>query len=160
MAITARKVRVDVRRLDAPFLTNDGGYWFEQRISWKDPLIQIANTTVNYDITGFPASAVIVGAFFRATQNWTGGLVSAATWSAGTTASPAAYIAATSTFTGAPVVKTGATQVPGTFVNASSPLAAGTIRTQLLLTGANGTALTAGYIDFYFQLQFFALRAT
>jgi hypothetical protein len=155
----ANKVKVNPRYAEKDWDTDDAGQWYEQRLSWKDPIFQVAATTINYDITGFPAGAVIVGAFFRATQNWAGGTLASATFSAGTTGAPTAYIAATSVFTGAPIVKTGTTLVPGTFVNAASPLLAGTIRTQLILS-ANGTNLTTGYIDFYFWLQFFKLRAT
>jgi len=160
MPPVARKIVVDPRYAERDWVSNDAGQWFEQRLNWNDPIFQVAATTINYDITGFPAGVVIVGAFFRSTANWTGGAISAATFSAGTTGSVAAYIAATSVFTGAPQVKPGVTLVPGTFVNAASPLLAGTIRTQLILTGANGNALTAGRIDFYFWLQGFKLRAT
>lgn len=153
------KIKVDPRYPERDWVTNDAGQWMEQRLSWKDPIFQVAATTINYDLTGIPGGTVIFGAFFRSTANWTGGSLASATFSAGTTASPAAYIAATSVFTGAPQVKTGVQIVPGTFVNATSPLAAGTIRTQLILS-ANGTNLTSGYIDFYFWLQTFKLRAT
>jgi hypothetical protein len=155
-----RKIIVNSRRPES-WEQDTAGYWYEQRISFKDPLIQLAATTVNYDITGIPGGVTILGGWFRWTANWTGGAIATATWSAGTTATPTAYVAAQSVFTGAPGVKPGAAlQVPGTFVNAAAPLSSGTIRCQLIVTGANANALTTGYVDFYFWLQTFKLRAT
>lgn len=156
----ARKIVVDPRYPEKQWQTNDAGQWFQQRLNWKDPIFQVAATTINYDITGFPAGTAIVGAFLRNGVNWTGGAIATATLSLGTTASPATYIAATSVFSGSPkTVQQAATMLTGTFINAANPLSAGTIRAQLILTGANGSALLTGWCDVFIGIQAFKLTA-
>jgi hypothetical protein len=152
MALT-RRIIVDGRRPEEKLLQNGADLWLQQRINWKDPLAQIASTTVNFDIAGFPAGTLILGAFIRNITNWTGGAISAATLSLGTTASPAAYVAAVTVFA-ASAGKTlpGTTLVPGTFVNAATPLVGGTVRAQLLLTTANGNALLTGSADIFINV--------
>jgi hypothetical protein len=126
---------------------NDPGFWIQERVHYRD--FNVAATTINYDLTGWQSTALVIQAFIRANVNWLGGAIATATMSLGTTASPAAYVAAVSVFSACPKTLPGTAQVPGTFVNAASPLLPGTIRCQLILTGANGTALTQGHADIF-----------
>lgn len=137
-----------------------------QRLSFA--MFSAAATTVNLDVqladpwTKFPGGIIIKGAWFVCVENWTGGSVSAATLSAGTTASATAYIAAGSVFSGTnPRAIVGATQVPGTYLGlAATPLASGTVRVQLVTTTANANALTAGKTDFFMELQATSARSS
>ena len=141
---------------------------FRKRVYFTD--FAAAATTVNLDTqlgqsvwTQFPAGLEILGAYFSFSQNFTGGAVGSCTLSAGTTGSPAAYVAATSVFTGAPKINVGLTQVPGTFLSGSGsyPFTGnGTVRIQMVTTVANTNALTAGRADFYMRLQAASIRTT
>jgi hypothetical protein len=141
---------------------------FRKRIYFTD--FSAAATTVNLDTqtgqvwsTSFPAGLEILGAYFSLVTNFTGGAVATATLSAGTVASPAAYVAATSVFSGSPKINVGLTQVPGTFLTGAATypfVGNATVRLQLIVTGANASALTAGKADFYMRLQAASVRNT
>jgi hypothetical protein len=119
-----------------------------------------AATTGNLDIAGFPAGMVIKGAYAWLIANFTGGAVGSATLSIGTTGAATAYMAATSVFTGARKQLVGLTQVPGLFLNATTPTAAGTVRFALVTTVANTNALTAGAVDVFLDLAAVPLRVS
>lgn len=105
------------------------------------------------DDATFPGGMLIEGAFIYIFAAFTGGAVSATTFSLGTTGSATAYVNAQDVFTAAGLFKPGATIVPGTPLNATSPLAAGTVRFTINTTTANTNALTAGRVDVYMRLR-------
>lgn len=113
----------------------------------------VAATTVNADLTGFPGGVVIEGAFVSIRANFTGGGAASAMISVGTVATPGAYVAPADAFAGAvPRIFVGVTIVPGTFLaGVATPLAAGTVRTQLVAS-VNGSLLTAGRADVFLKL--------
>jgi hypothetical protein len=155
-----RKVIVNPQTREPNFNVNTAGAILQQRLNWKDPIFQVAATTINYDITGIPGGAQIECAFIRNGANWTGGAIGTATLSMGSTGSPTAYASAVSVFAGSPkdvpaTVLSRPTWVSGT----ATPNAAGTIRVQLVLTGANGNALLTGWADVFIWLRFFRLTA-
>lgn len=153
-----RQIVVQNRPPEPDWLQNGPAHVYTRRIYWNSPPFPTtAATTGNIDLTGFPGALTILGAWIVFTQNWTGGAISAVTMSIGTTGSPAAYVAATSVFSGATPVTTPvaipgvSTLAPGTFL-ATPPQALGTVRVQLLTTTANVNALTAGRADIYLRL--------
>jgi hypothetical protein len=123
-------------------------------------------TTVNYDLTNIPGGVILEDAWMVNRENWTGGAVATATISVGTTAAPTTYILAKSVFAGASVTlgavaadKGALLASPQTiFVNSATPWAVGTIRVQLVVTGANANALTAGKLDLFFELRAASVR--
>lgn len=146
-------------------IVDGGSILVKRRLNFGD--FSAAATTVNMDtqpgqtwLTTFPAGSVIEGAYIFQVTNWTGGAIASATLSVGTTASPAVYVAATSVFTGAPKPLVGLTQVPGTFVNATTPLSLGTIRVQLIVGGGNANTLTSGKADLFLQLRGASIKST
>ena len=145
-----RQNMVDPRKIEGPWLQNDDTKIKQYRVS--SGMFNQAATTVNYDLVGFQAGTYIIAAGFRNRVNWTGGAIATATLSIGTTASPAAYTAATTVFSGAPATVTGTFQPFPTFVNAATPLVGGTVRVQLIVTGANASALLQGNADIYLML--------
>ncbi len=122
-----------------------------------------AATTLVKDVTNFPGGAIIEGAYIALIQNFTGGGNATATFSAGTTGSATAYINAVDVFTGAaafqPLMRAGATLVPGTPLNATNPAAAATVRFTLT-TSVNTNLVTAGILDVFLKLTFIALKPT
>lgn len=128
-----------------------------RRFSYLD--FAAAATTGNKDVTGFPGGLAIEGAFFWLITNFTGGGAGSATLSAGTTGSATAYVAATSVFTGARKAVVGVTIVPGTFLDATTPTGAGTIRFALV-SDVNTNLLTAGTVDVYVRLRAVSLRTS
>src|ERR1700687_3665269 len=112
-------LRVNAKNYNQDALTVDQGtLLFRKRNYFSD--FSAAATTVNLDVqpgqtwaTSFPAGLEILGAYFSLVTNFTGGGEASATLSAGTVASPAAYMAATTVFSGAPKINVGLTQVPG-----------------------------------------------
>ena len=142
-------MQVDPRQIANRVLQDDVSKWMQFTLTYL--AFDTAGTTVNYDLTGIPAGTIIEGAFIRNRVNWTGGGVGTATLSAGTTGSVAAYVAAVSVFAGAPLTLPGTTLVPGTFVNATTPTAAGTIRIQLIVD-TNCNVLTTGAADIFLKL--------
>jgi hypothetical protein len=158
MAAPVRKIIIDQ---DATFpsrwKTNGAAFLFQQRIYFSN--FNAATLTTNFDLTGFPGGVLIEGSFFLLNTEFSGGAAATATISAGTTASPAAYVVATNVFTGAgatptaPLPIVGLTIVPGTFLNQTTPLAAGTIRIQLITTVGNTNVLTKGVIDYSARLR-------
>jgi multidrug efflux pump subunit AcrA (membrane-fusion protein) len=145
---------------------DSGNLTIKKRIDFS--IFSAAATTVNLDtqpgqtwLTAWPAGTIIEAVYAYLVTAFSGGAVSAATISVGTTASAAAYMAATNVFTGAAIAgKVGLTLVPGTFVNATTPLALGTIRVQLITTTANANALTAGKLDLFFQIRAASIKST
>ncbi len=109
--------------------------------------------TATLDDATFPGGTLIEGAFVYIYAVFTGGAVSATTFSMGTTGSATAYVNAVDVFAAAGIFKTGATIVPGTAMNATSPLAAGTVRFTINTTTANTNALTAGRVDCYIRTR-------
>jgi|SRR5215475_6610428 len=158
-----REIVVDGRAPEANWKQNIGWQIWTRRIYFNDPVFTAtAGLTANKDFTGFPGGLMIRGAFVVFTQNWTGGSVATSTLSVGTTASPAAYVAATTVFSGAtpittPVVNPGLTQVPGVFL-ATPPISQGTVRVQLVTTVGNVNTLTAGRADIYLILAAVAIN--
>lgn len=118
-----------------------------------------AATTVNVDINTFNASVEILGAYAWLAQNFTGGAVATATLSVGTVGTPTAYINVQNVFAGAPTQRPGVTIVPGTFLNAPAN-ASGTVRFQLIVTGANASVLTTGVVDVFLILRAVKLKLT
>ena len=151
---------------DAP-VQDQATMLFRKRVYFSD--FSAAATTVNLDTqpgqtvwTQFPAGLEILGAYVSSVTNFTGGAVATATISVGTTASATAYVAATTVFSGSPKVIVGATLVPGTFLTGagSYPYSGNaTVRVQLVVTGANTSALTAGKADIYIRFQAASLKA-
>lgn len=148
-----RKMIIDPRKAEPPWLQDDAGSWEQFNINYKT-FASASLGTVPLDLTGYPAGAYIVGAFIRNRQNWLGGGAATATLSMGTTASATAYVGAASVFAAAPSTLPGTTLVPGTFVNATTPTASGTIRIQLVVTGGTGftNQLTQGNADVFIWL--------
>ena len=135
-----------------------GSLYFRKRIQFTD--FSAAATTVNLDTqagqgvwTLFPEGLEIEGAGISLVTNFTGGAVSAATLSIGTTGSVAAYVAATSVFSGAYKKVIGVALVPFTFLEGTGAPAVSTVRVQLITTTANANALTAGKADIYLKLR-------
>ena len=118
-----------------------------------------ASTSATLDLTAFAGGIVIEGAFVWIPVAWTGGAVSATTFSAGTTGSATAYINAVDVFTANLLVKAGVTQTPGTVLNTTTPTASGTIRLTVTTTSANTNALTAGSVDLFLRLRAIRLHA-
>ena len=141
---------------------NGAAFLWTQRIYFNE--YNAASTTTNFDLTGFPGLAVIEGAWVLVNTNFTGGGAGSATFSVGTTGSPALYVAATSVFATAatktvPVALVGLTLVPGTYLGtAATPAAAATVRTQLI-SNVNTNLLTAGVLDLFIKLRYTAYRA-
>ena len=162
-------LRVNPKNFNQDALTVDQGtLLFRKRLYFTD----FSNNalTTNLDTqpgqtwsTSFPAGLEILGCYFSLVTNFTGGAVATCTLSAGTTASPAAYMAATTVFSGAQKINVGVTQVPGTFLTGSAPYPFGgnaTVRIQMVTTVANCNALTAGKGDLYIRFQAASLKAT
>ncbi|HXU06349.1 MAG TPA: hypothetical protein VN903_35580 [Polyangia bacterium] len=105
------------------------------------------------DDATFPGGTLIEGAFIYIYAVFAGGAVSATTFSMGTTGSATAYVNAQDVFTAAGIFKPGVTIVPGTPMNATSPLAAGTVRFTVTTTTANTNALTTGRVDCYIRTR-------
>jgi hypothetical protein len=164
MAAPVRQCIVD---LDASYperwKANGAAFLWTQRLYFSQ--YAAAATTGNFDISGFPGLAVIEGAWVLLSQNFTGGAVATSTFSVGTTASPALYVAATTVFATAatktaPTALVGLTLVPGTYLGtAAAPASSATIRTQVVTTVGNTNVLTAGQLDLYVRLRFTAYRA-
>ena len=137
-----------------------------ERVSLSFSNFAVASTTANFDLTNVPASALLEDVFGILRQNFTGGAVGSATISVGTTATPTAYVLATSVFAGAPATigvtnaQKGAsfTSPQTVFVNQATPWSTGTIRVQLITTVANANALTQGKIDLFFMMRGVSVR--
>lgn len=139
---------------------------FTRSFSFAD--FAAAATTVAKDIGGFPPFMTIEGAWAVFDVNFTGGAVATATFSAGTTSSVTDYIAATNVFSGAtpaaPLRLAGVTLVPGRFLGSVGALppapGVGTIRVQLVVTGANTNALIAGHLQFSARMRLVSFVGT
>lgn len=144
--------------------SDQGSLYFRKRVSFQD--FSAAATTVNLDVqqpdpwTRFPAGLEIEGAGIALVTNFTGGAVSAATLSIGTTGAATAYVAATSVLTGAFKTIVGATLVPFTRLEGTGAPAVSTVRVQLVTTSANANALTAGKADIFLKLRAVSLKTT
>lgn len=145
-------------RAPEPNWRQDGGSQIWQRRLYFSQFAAAA-TTGNVDIGGFPGGLMIEGAGAWLITNFAGGGSATATLSIGTTASAAAYFAATSVFSGARKLMVGKTLVPATALNASTPTAAGTVRFQLI-TDTNTNVLTTGAVDVFLWLRSLALRTS
>ena len=143
-------MRVDPRQIADRVLQDDVCKWMQFSLTYL--AFADANTTVNYDLEGIPAGTIIEGAFLRGRSDFTGGAVATAEISVGSTGTADLYVAAVDFVSGNPQTAVGKTLVPGTFVNASAPKSSGTIRVQLVTSGANADALTAGAIDVFLKL--------
>lgn len=155
-------VIVSPKTLGDNFIIDQGSLYFRKRVYFND--FSAAATTVNLDVqqpdpwTRFPAGLEIEGAGISLVTNFTGGAVSAATLSVGTTGSATAYVAATDVFTGAYKTIKGATLVPFTMLAGTGAPAVSTVRVQLVTTTANANALTAGKADIYLKLRAVSIR--
>ncbi len=106
------------------------------------------------DLTTFAGGLIIEGAFCYVHTAFTGGAVTATTFSTGTTGSATLYINAQDVFTAADVVLPGAAIVPGTTLSTSTtPRAAATVRLTINTTTANTSALTAGSLTLFLRLR-------
>ena len=143
-------MRVDPRQIADRVLQDDVCKWMQFTLTYL--AFDTAATTVNYDLTGIPAGTIIEGAFLRGRTNFTGPSIATAEISVGSTGTPDLYVAAVDYVSGNPRTGVGKTLVPGTFVNASAPKSAGTIRIQLVVSGANADVLTTGAIDVFLKL--------
>jgi hypothetical protein len=150
----AQTFRVDPRSQDMSIKQEGSPKWVHINVSYK--MFNTASATVNYDIAGNPRGMLILGAFGRNRTDWTGGTISNVTLSAGTTGSPAAWVAALTVFSGSPKTLPGSTIVPGTFVTTSASAA---FRIQLVATTDTPDHLTQGSCDFYFLVSFVPLFA-
>jgi hypothetical protein len=165
MAAPVRKVIVDFDKSKAAkFVANGATGVFTQRVYFSN--FFAAAVTGDLDLTGFPGGLIIVGAWFLLRTPFAGGAIATATISAGTTGSPALYVAAQDCFTTqaatptAPIGIVGAAQVPGTFLGTTAtPLAASTIRIRLTTTVGNTNVATQGCADFYCALRAIYYRA-
>jgi len=159
-----RALIVSPKHLGDMLIQDGSALLFRKRISYRD--FSAAATTVNLDVqqvdpwTRFPAGIIIEGAGIALVENFTGGAVSAATLSVGTTSSATAYVAATSVFTGAFKTIVGAAIVPFTFLAGTGSPAVATVRVQLVTTTANADALTAGKADIYLRLRAASVRTS
>jgi len=121
----------------------------------------VSGQTTGFPWVAFPAGLEIEGAGFYTVTLFSGGAVSAATLSVGTTGSATAYVAATNVFTGATVFAcVGAAIVPFTFLHGTGVPAKSTVRVELVTTTANTSVLTAGKADIYLKLRAVSLRTT
>jgi hypothetical protein len=113
------------------------------------------------DITNIRAGALIEGAFILLVQNFTGGGSGSATFSMGTTGSATAYVNAANVFAGAaandPIFRAGATQVPGTAMNATHPTQSATLRLTLTVD-VNTNLLTTGILDIFVRMRFVSIK--
>lgn len=159
-----RALIVNPKTFGDSLIMDQGSLYFRKRISYRD--FSAAATTVNLDVqqpdpwTRFPAGIEIEGAGISLVENFTGGAVSAATLSVGTTSSATAYVAATSVFSGAYKTIVGAAIVPFTMLVGTGSPAVATVRVQLVTTTANANALTAGKADIYLKLRAVSVRTT
>lgn len=152
------------KRYEQSWETDGGSLTTRISLSWLD--FAVGATTANYDIGNIPGGFLIEDAWVVVRQNFTGGAVSAATMSVGSTGSPTIYVLATSVFSGAPVYigqanaqKGAAFTSPATaFVNTALPPAVGTVRVQLVTTTANANALTAGKADLFMRMLATSVR--
>jgi hypothetical protein len=123
----------------------------------------VAATTANLDLL-VPGGMIIERAYLSLITAFSGGSVSAATLSIGTTGSPATYLGATNVFTGATasgnVTVAAGAGLNGAVSGASTPTAVGTIRVQMLTTTANANALVAGAADIYLVLRALSFKTT
>jgi len=122
-----------------------------------------AATTGNIDLA-VPGGLLVEAVHMSLITAFSGGSVSAATLSVGTTGSPATYLAATNVFTGATAggaVTIGSGAGLGNYAGGNStPTAVGTIRIQLITTTANLSALTAGAADIFLRLRATTVRTS
>ena len=148
---------VDPRAPEPNWKQNAGSQLWTRRLYFSS--FAAAATTGNVDIAGFPGGIEIEGAYAWLITNFTGGGAATATLSIGTTSSAAAYMAATSVFSGARKQLVGLTLVPGTFLNATTPTASATVRFALVAS-VNTNLLTAGSVDVFLKLRSASLRTS
>src|SRR4051812_29924779 len=101
-----------------------------------------AATTGVANVVVLPANAVVADAFAKAGANFTGGAISAVTAQLGYSGTTNALLAATSVFTGTPVIGDADAEKGGDLDGAASAIYTASKTIQLLLTstGANLTA--------------------
>jgi hypothetical protein len=166
MAAPVRQFPIDYDKAVAPrWEANNGSCVFTRRVYFSQ--FAAAALTGDLDMGGFgPGPIAVEGAWLILNTPFSGGAAATATMSAGTTGSPALYMAATDVFTTnaatptAPKVNVGLTLVPGTMLaTAATPLATATIRLRLTTTVGNTNVLTAGVADFYVRLRPVTYRA-
>lgn len=157
-------VMVNPKTYGDNLFTDQGSLYFRKRVYFND--FSAAATTVNADVqfpnpwTHFPSGIEIEGAGLSLVTNFTGGGVTAATLSIGTTGAPTLYLVATDVFTGAYKTMTGAFIAPFTFLAGAGAPAQSTVRLQLVTTTANANLLTAGKADIYLKLRAVSIRTT
>lgn len=122
-----------------------------------------AATTANLDMF-FPGGFIIERAYLSLIVPFSGGSVSAATLSIGSTGTPTTYLAATNVFTGATasgnVTVAAGAGLGNPLGGVATPTAVSTVRFQLITTTANANTLTAGTADVYLVLRALSLRTT
>jgi hypothetical protein len=152
-----RKIIVNRKRYMDMLTQDECAILFWKRVSYKD--FSAASTTTNLDLTGFPGSLLVEGAFMSLVQVFAGGGASSATLSAGRTTAATAFIAAGSVFTGVTTkIFTGATLTPGNMLTASTDATgAGTLRIQLI-SDVNTNLLTSGKADIYVRFRAASIR--
>src|SRR5262249_2655928 len=89
---------------------NGGSRFWQTRLYYSD--FAAAGTTKNLDIAVRPGTLIVKSVFFYVLANFTGGVVNAATLSAGTTSSATAFTAAVSVFSGSPKLIASASFAP------------------------------------------------
>lgn len=157
MAAPVRKIIVSPKRLGDAMDQDSGAILFRRRVYVAE--FAAAATTGNLDLTGFPGGMLIEGAFVFRITPFTGGGAGSATISVGSTGDAVKYVAATTVFTGSGTSIVGLTQVPGTFINSTTPTAAGTVRIALV-ADVNTNLLTFGKADVYLRLRSASVRTS
>jgi hypothetical protein len=165
VAAPTRQIIVDLDfTFPARWKANGAAFMWTRRVYFRD--FAAAALTGDLDVVGFPGGVVIEGAGALVNTPFSGGAAATATLSAGTTGSPALYMAAQDVFTTtaatptAPKALVGLTLVPFTFLGtAATPLALSTVRFRLTTTVGNTNVLTAGVADVFLRLRAVAYRA-
>jgi hypothetical protein len=141
---------------------NGGRKIIKRRFYFND--FNTAATTANNDTLVLPGGVVINRVVMSLIKVFSGGSVSAATISVGTTSSATAYMAATNVFTGASasgaVTNGGGGSLNNFAGGNATPNALGTVRVQCVTTSDNASNLTAGSFDLFLELSAFDTRTT
>jgi hypothetical protein len=165
MAAPTRQIIVDLDfTYPQRWKANGAAFIWTRRVYFRD--FAAAAVTGDLDVVGFPGAVLVEGAYAMVNTPFTGGAAATATLSAGTTGSPALYMAAQDVFSTtaatptAPKALVGLTLVPGTYLGtAATPLATSTVRFRLTTTVGNTNVLTAGVADVFLRLRATAYRA-
>jgi hypothetical protein len=163
MATYPLAIRVNPRFYDVSGGLNTDGeskIW-RRRYTFKD--FNAATTTTNFDLQ-FPGGVIIERGYISLITVFSGGAAATATFSLGTTGSPATYLAATNVFTGATaagnVTVATAAGLNNPLAGVATPTAVGTVRAQLITTVGNTNVLTQGVVDVYLTLRALSFKTT